>query len=438
MADIIPAADARLILIALAGTGLGSLIGLCPGLHIYTLCAWLMGRTALLGLDDAAASFASLGMLAGWLLGSIVPLVFLHAPDDSGSAGVLPATALVLQGRGPQAALWIGAGSLGAICALAALAPLLDLAVRPLRQILQPHTGWMLVAVIAFLLLGEWPRADELQPTALRRIASAWGWLGAGLLTFGLSGLLGLTQMFDDSGGPHALLPVFAGLFGVPGLIQVLSGRDTPVPQRHTPLGLGAGALLTSTLTGLAGGLFALFVPALSGGIGGLLAGHATAQREERAFLVAQGASRAAYVTGGALLLFLPGVSTGHGGLGALLSVTFVPHGWRLFWLALAALALGSALGMLVLRLCLRGLVAFSSRAWQRPAAAAALAVTLLVAALLTGGPGFLILGVATPIGLIPVFVGSRRLNCLGVLLLPVALGQIGLALPIAHALGLV
>ena len=138
------------------------------------------------------------------------------------------------------------------------------------------------------------------------------------------------------------------------------------------------------------------------------------------------------------LLLFLPGVSTGHGGLGALLSVAFIPHGWRLFWLALAALALGSVLGVLVLQLSLRALVALSSRAWQRPAAVVALVVTVFVAAWLTGGPGLLILAVATPIGLIPVFVGSRRLNCLGVLLLPVALGQIGLALPIAHALGLV
>ena len=66
------------------------------------------------------------------------------------------------------------------------------------------------------------------------------------------------------------------------------------------------------------------------------------------------------------------------------------------------------------------------------------LAITSDIMDRLTGGPGLLILAVATPIGLIPVFVGSRRLNCLGVLLLPVALGQIGLALPIARALGLV
>jgi TctA family transporter len=44
---------------------------------------------------------------------------------------------------------------------------------------------------------------------------------------------------------------------------------------------------------------------------------------------------------------------------------------------------------------------------------------------------------VATGIGLIPVLFGSRRLNCLGVLLLPIACNMSGVGESVAAFLGL-
>ena len=48
------------------------------------------------------------------------------------------------------------------------------------------------------------------------------------------------------------------------------------------------------------------------------------------------------------------------------------------------------------------------------------------------------IAAVATGIGLIPVLFGSRRLNCLGILLLPIACNMSGFGPKIAAFLGLV
>ena len=56
----------------------------------------------------------------------------------------------------------------------------------------------------------------------------------------------------------------------------------------------------------------------------------------------------------------------------------------------------------------------------------------------MTGWGGLLICTVATGIGLIPVLWGSRRTNCMGVLLLPIALNMVGMGSVIARWLQLV
>ena len=54
------------------------------------------------------------------------------------------------------------------------------------------------------------------------------------------------------------------------------------------------------------------------------------------------------------------------------------------------------------------------------------------------GWAGLIIAAVGTGIGLIPVLYGSRRLNCLGVLLLPIACNMSGIGQHIAAFLKLI
>ena len=50
---------------------------------------------------------------------------------------------------------------------------------------------------------------------------------------------------------------------------------------------------------------------------------------------------------------------------------------------------------------------------------------------------GLAVMGVGAAIGLIPILAGGRRMNCLGVILLPITLNVIGLGPTIAKFLGL-
>ncbi|MCL5995690.1 MAG: tripartite tricarboxylate transporter permease, partial [Chloroflexi bacterium] len=372
---------------------------------------------------------------------NVIPSVFLFAPDDASAFIVLPATKYLLRGRGREAALLVGAGSLGALVTLALLAPLLDELLRPLRTILQPHLGWILVAIVAFLILSEWPRNDDRAPTPLRRLLSAWTYLGAGLLTFVLSGLLGFVLLYRSPIPVQAsfanLLPAFAGLFAAPGLLQMLLFGVRPPAQHMDRFDLPPYAFVRGTLTGVAGGLFSGLLPIISGSVGGLLAGHATAQRDERAFLVSQGASKVAYYAGGLLLLFVPGLTLTRGGMAWLLTTVYVPSGWRLYWLAVAAVALCGALAFALLVLFAHGAAAITGRLNHKIVAALSLAVAAGITFAFTGANGLLVMAVATCVGLIPLLIGGRRMDCLGVLLLPMTLNMIGVGPTVAAWLGL-
>ena len=252
--------------VALLGALIGTIIALLPGLHAYTLVGVVLAAPTLPIIGHAnneTNALFLLGLVVGWVMVNLIPAIFFFAPDDAHAGAVLPATKYLLRGRGSEAALLVAAGSLAALFGLVLLTPLLDQLFRPLRGILQPHTGWMLVAIIAFMLLGEWPRSNMLT-TPIRRLFSAWAYLGSGLLTFLLSGGLGIVLMYRNplplAQANQAMAPAFVGLFVLPSALQVLLMGARPPQQHTTPLNafnLSPMTLLRGTLTGMAGGLFA-------------------------------------------------------------------------------------------------------------------------------------------------------------------------------------
>jgi putative membrane protein len=431
--------DLALIGVAIAGAFAGCLLALLPGLHIYSFAAIAL---LLAPQQSSALAMAFMGALVGWATVNTLPMVYMRTTDDAQAMAVLPAARYMLNGRGAEAALLTGAGSLCAMLALVMLAPVLDEIIRPLRALLQPHLGWMLVAIIVFLLMGEWPRHNDLAGTPLGRLRSAWAYLGAGLLTFGLSGLLGIALFYRNpmplNAAFQGLMPAFTGLFAAPALLQLmLSKGRAPAQSTSSMNAIPPSLLLRGAATGVAGGIFATLLPVVTGGIGGLLAGHATAQRDERAFMISLGASKAAYYIGSLLLLFLPGVTAMRGGMAAMIGSTFVPYGWHSYWLAVAAVGLCGAIAFAFLWSATH---MFSRHAHQLPVQWIAAASLLIVSGLViffTGLAGMAVMCVATGIGLIPLLVGGRRLNCLGVLLVPVTLNVLGLGPVVAGWLGL-
>lgn len=433
-----------LLLWAMGGAAAASLLALVPALHIYNVAGFLLLLSAALPpvVTPERMAFLFLGMITGYAMLNTIPSIFLSAPDDSTIFIVLPGQKYLMQQRGYEAVVLTGIGGLGGLAVLALLTPLAPRFFPVVRDILSPHMGWILWTIIAYMLISEWPKGTDRAPAGLRRWWDGWKSLVAGLATFLLSGLLGFVLMYRSlvpvEVAYQNLLPAFVGLFAVPWVIQNLLAR-VRLPAQHLARDVDAplGAIFQGTAAGVLGGLFAAFFPVVTGGIGGFLAGHATAQRDERAFVISQGASKVVYYVGGFLLFFVPGLHLTRGGMAWMISTlysSYTPE--RYYWATAAVLACGVLAFFISLGLA-RLMIALLARVSYRLISAATLGILLLVVWGMTGVGGLAICAVATGIGLIPVLWGSRRMNAMGVLLLPIALNMVGAGDAVARFLRL-
>lgn len=434
---------------ALAGTLVASLLACIPALHVYNVAALillLVSRLEVLGLallPPQGLALLMLGMVVGYAVANTIPSLFLSAPDESAVWIVLPGQRYVMRGRAHEAAVLTGLGSLGGLYALLALAPWASTLLVPVRRIIQPHLHWMLGAIVAYILLSEWPRGEGRGSTALARLWDGWRSLVAGLATFTLSGLLGLIGAYRPlvplQMSFQGLMPAFVGLFAVPWALSNLVSR-TKIPRQCicTSVDVTPGAVVQGVGAGVLGGLFSAFFPMVTGGIGGLIAGHAAAQRDDRVFLISQGACKTVYYVGALLLFFVPALHLTRGGMASMLVPLYAAYTPREYWLAVAAMAVCGALAFFLLLGLSRAATGLVSRIPGRWLAGGTLVALGVVVAGLMGWRGLLIAAAATGIGLIPVVFGARRINCMGVLLLPALINMAGLGPVIAGWLGLV
>ena len=432
------------LLFALLGTLVSSLLALIPALHIYNVAGfvllWTLAHPNAVAPENTAMFF--MGLVVGYAFLNTIPSLFFSAPDDSTIFVVLPGQRYLLEGRGYEASLLTGLGGLGGIAFLLVITPFAPLVLPPLRNLTQPHLHWILGLVTVFMLMSEWPRGG-IHGTKWQRFFGAWRGLGAGLLTFVLSGLLGFVLMYRSlvpvDVAYQNLLPAFVGLFAVPALLLNLV-TAVKLPPQHLANSVDAtpGLVARGVAAGSLGGMFAAFFPIVTGGIGGFLAGHATAQRDTRIFIISQGTNKVVYYVGAYLLFFMPNLHLARGGMASIVGTLFTAYTPSTYYIAVACMALCGALAFLLQMFFSRWIARFISRIPQRLLAGLTLALLLLVVGGLTGWGGVAILAVAGGIGLIPVMWGSRRMNCLGVLLLPVTLNMAGYGAVVAKLLGLI
>lgn len=433
---------------AVAGCLIGCLVACVPALHVYNVMGLAMACTYALDMaKDGVFAVVLLplvaGLLVGWSMANTIPSVLLAAPDESALLTVMPGQKYAMLGRGFEAVMLTASGGLAGVF-------LLVLVVGPLAPVLMPtlhavfgrHGHWILWVVIVFMLMSEWPKQGNRGQGGWKKFFKAWIPLSAGLMTFLLSGLLGFIMHYRSPIRAGAafqdMMPAFAGLFAMPWLLlNIVSHVELPPQESSSFKGVPASPGLGGVCAGFLGGVFASYFPGISGGVGGMLAGHAASQRDSRMFLVSQGASKLVYYVGAFLLFFVPGESHARGTATWLIRGIYAPLGWKDYYMVLASIAIAGALAFALMGPLTRLVLWIVIRAGYRRISALCLLLMVVIVFAATGWRGLLVLPVATGIGLVPVLFHSRRLNCLGVILLPMACSMSGIGPSVARWLGL-
>jgi putative membrane protein len=430
------------ILASVAGAMIASVLACVPGLHVYNVIGLFL-LSGSMAVSPGILVPLMTGMIVGYAVMSTLPSVFLAAPEESALFIVMPGQKYLMCGRGYEGVMLTACGSLaGLLILLFVVAPIASKLLPVARIVFQPHAHWILWCVICFMLMSEWPKGGAFGQGGIEKFIDGWRATGAGLFTFLLSGLLGFIILYR-SPVPAAvafqnLMPAFVGLFTLPWLIMnIVSGVRIPRQAISCSGDLGVVSLIRGAVAGGLGGGFAAFFPVVSGGVGGFLAGHATALRDDRAFLVSQGASRLVYYAGGLMLLFVPGLGIARGGGAWLLRGIYVPGSYHDYYMMLASMAIAGAASFIMIGPLSRGMILLLEKTNYRRLSVLSLALVTSIVLLVTGLPGLMVMFVAGATGLVPILLGSRRMNCLGVILLPMACNMSGCGIRVAEWLGL-
>ena len=402
---IAPGSTAVGLAFVAGGIALGTASGLTPGLHANNFALLLAAFAPLL---PGPPRYVGAAMLAAGVVHTfldVVPALALGVPDPAMAATALPGHRLVLQGRGREALRLSALGSALAVAFAVPLALPVTVAMERAYPTIRAHLPLVLGGVALALVATE---------------RTAWARVGAAL-ALAASGALGLATLDLPAAGvlPSGgmLAPLFAGLFGAPILLEALGGAGVP-PQADATVVPARRTVAAVALVGTVAGAVVGYLPGVSSAIAATGALVVLPSRGPRAFVVATSGVNTANTV--FALFALVALGTPRTGVLVALDDTGVPLALPVL-LATVAIAATVAF-LLVLAVGDRYLAAVGTVDNTRLSLSVLALLCLLVFAL-TGAVGVGVFAASAVVGLIPARFGARRATCMGVLLVPLAVG---------------
>jgi len=399
-----PETTAATVGFIVAGIALGTISGLVPGLHANNFALLLAGVAPAI---PAAPLQLGAAMLAAGVVHTfldVVPTLAIGVPDPAMAATALPAHRLVLQGRGREALRLSALGSALAVALAVPLAVPVTVAMQRAYPTIAANLSLALGSVCVLLVVTE--------RTWLGRVGAA--------VALGASGGLGVLALDVPTGGVlpagNMLAPLFAGLFGAPILIEALGGEGVP-PQDDPVVTASPGAVFATAGAGTVAGAVVGYLPGISAAIAAAASLAVLPDRGPRAFVVASsGVSTANTVFA---LFALVALGSPRTGVLVALEETGVPH---VLPVLLASVAIAAATGFVLVVVLGDRYLAVVGRVDTTVLCLVVLCFLGVLVAAFTGTVGLAVFAASTVVGLVPGRFGARRMSCMGVLLVPLAL----------------
>jgi putative membrane protein len=294
-------------------------------------------------------------------------------------------------------------GSFGAVILSVVLFPLFVLIVKWLYPLMQDYIGWLLIATCIFMIL----RDNKL----------LWA-----ILVFLISGVFGVLT-FAIPNLPDPLFPMLSGMFGISTLLISLN-ESQKIPEQNDEQGIKLRPWVTiqALLSGQFSGFITATMPGLGASTAAVISLQITRKLGDNGFMILMGSiGTVNFIMSMATLMVLD--KARNGSIVAIQELMAVKPDAIMVFLATTLIA-GAVSCFLVLMLG-----RFFSRAISRinyqKLVWGIISFIAILAVVMGGWMGFLILIISTAIGLIPAVVKVTRTHGMGCLILPVILNFI-------------
>ena len=396
----------EILIAVLLGCIAGVATGLTPGLHInlvalilFSISPFLLGYTNVI----AVASFI-IAMSITHTFTDFIRATYLGAPADDTALAVLPAHRLLLEGMGHEAVKLTVIGSLLCLIITIILSPLLIIAVPFIFSYLKNYIGWILLAVVVFMILRE----ENLNK-------KFWAFV-----VVALSGILGLI-VFNIPNLKDPLLPMLSGLFGVSVLLLSLTQKVTLPIQRTTEhIKVKTANMIKALGSGVFSGSLVSIFPGLGPAQAAVVGGQIAGKIDVFSYLILVGGINTVSMILSLITLFTIEKARN----GSIIVVQQLLQNININALILF-LAVALVAGGIATFLTLYASKVFSTIMNKVNYSILSTLIILFIAAMVlyfSGFIGLLILVIATFIGLLPNIIEVSRSNSMACLLVPIIL----------------
>ncbi|AGB37440.1 tripartite tricarboxylate transporter permease [Natronococcus occultus] len=401
-----PGLALRLLAWVLAGSVLGTLSGLVPGLHANNFALLLAGVAPAI---PGPPLFVGAGMLAAGVVHTFlnaVPAMALGVPDAEMAVTALPGHRMVLAGRGYEAIRLSALGSLLAVLIAIPLAVPITRGVTAVYPTIRSNLSLVLALIVVAL------------------IASERGWRGkaGGTLAFGLAAALGAVALDLSPEAPleagGMLAPIFAGLFGAPVLIDAIRGGGIP-SQEDAALALPRWLVGATAVAGALAGAVVGYLPGISAAIAAVAAlVFIPGDAGDRGYIVAT----SGVDTANTIFALFALLAIGQPRTGVMVAFESVNAPLEIPIL-LSAILLAGVIGFVVVIVAGDAYLELVGRTAYWKISTAVLGGLVVLSFLFAGAVGVGVFVAAAAIGMVPVRLRARRVHLMGVLIGPLMLG---------------
>ncbi len=388
----------------LLGLVIGIISGLIPGIHPNTFASLMLASSPLLSNYFENYEIATILFIASivYSVVNIIPAVFIGVPDEDTSLAVFPAHRLVLDGKGFDA---ITISAISSFASIAISIPLYYLLLISSGFVshLTEFTKLVLLFISAYIIFLEKDYFGGSLSSWRKRLLSA--------LIFISSGFLGFVSLrYYDTNNISILFPLLSGFFAFPTIISGMTSENIPKQEFAFKL-----PKISSILRGVVSGLFVSIFPGISSGVATALSISKGGDEEDYV------ASISSANSSNTLLNFAILISLGRirSGIAKAFSTLTNPTSFHF----LPFLALSSAFAAMSVTLLIAiPVVRFFK--FVSPNIFSKIILAFLIASIyLTNGfSGIAVFAAASSIGLSTLFFGTRRISCMGAIIIPTLL----------------
>jgi len=425
-----------LVAFSMLGVLLGTITGLVPGFHpnnvafiLLAISPAILAKLHFLNALVVHSGTTVLVLVASIILAAsvahtflnFIPAAFIGAPEGDTALCVLPAHQLLLEGRAYEATVLSATGSFGAVVfSFLLLVPFYFVfSTFQFYEIIQSHMLYILIGISALLILTE----------SFSETMEAYQAILLSLFVFLLAGLFGYLILDMPVHAPFSfrstmLFPALTGLFGLSTILFSLFYTPDIPEQRIEEPELEPGEIAKSVVSGSVFGSMVSFLPGITSAHATVMAMLARRNRQPEQVITTLSGVNTANVIFCLATLFL--ISRARSGTTMAISNLLHVQPWEMVIPPLALIYL--LMVVLMASACSFFITKYLGEQFSRffvtlPYRKILMAIAVFLSVLVfifTGALGLFILLVAVCIGLIPIYFGVRRSNCMGVLLLPI------------------